>query len=153
MNKYFVATALMWCAIAASFPLYAQQQPEHTLGSLWPEVEKNYPGIGIKSSEIDAAAFHKKAVKANSLPQAKIQAQNTYGTFEGSAGAFFPQAGFFNVSGSTSSLEGSTTAANTFGSALVDWELFSFGKLRHEKEAAEALYGKAVSEKEGMCYS
>ncbi|MFZ6023619.1 MAG: TolC family protein [Bacteroidota bacterium] len=147
MIKYIVATALLWLAAVAAFPLYAQQQKEHTLGSLWSKVEENYPGVGAKTSAIDAAKFNQRAVKGNMLPQVNAQAQNTYGTYEGSAGGFFPQPGFFNVSGSVP-LGGSSTTANTFGSTIVNWELFSFGKLRKQNEAADALYNKSVSEKD-----
>ncbi len=143
-----MATALLWLAIVATFPLYAQQQKEHTLGSLWSKVEENYPGVGVKTSAIDAAKFNQRAVKGNMLPQVNAQAQNTYGTYEGSAGAFFPQAGFFNVSGSAVPMDGSSTAANTFGSAIIQWEVFSFGKLRKQNEAAGALYNKSVSDKD-----
>lgn len=147
MIKHIVVTTVMWLAIVATFPLYAQQQRENTLGSLWSKVEENYPGVGAKISAIDAAKLNERAVKGNMLPQISAQAQNTYGTYEGSAGGFFPQPGFFNVSGSVP-LDGSSTAANTFGSAIVEWELFSFGKLRKQNEAAGALYNKSVSEKD-----
>jgi outer membrane protein TolC len=147
MIKHIMATALLWLAVVAAFPLYAQQQKEHTLGSLWSKVEENYPGVGAKMSAIDAAKYNQRAVKGNMLPQVNAQAQNTYGTYEGSAGGFFPQPGFFNVNGSMP-LDGSTTAANTFGSAIVNWELFSFGKLRKQNEAAGALYDKSVSDKD-----
>lgn len=143
-----MATPLLWLAIVATFPLYAQQQNEHTLGSLWSKVEENYPGIGVKTSAMDAAKFNQRAVKGNMLPQVNAQAQNTYGTYEGSAGAFFPQAGFFNVSGSAVPLDGNSTAANTFGSAIFQWEVFSFGKLRKQNKAAGALYNKSVSDKD-----
>lgn len=142
-----MATTLLWLAIVVAFPLYAQQQNEHTLGSLWSKVEENYPGVSVKTSAIDAAKFNQAAVKGNMLPQVNAQAQNTYGTYEGSAGGFFPQPGFFNVSGSVP-LDGSSTAANTFGSATVQWEMFSFGKLRKQSEAAGALYDKSVSDKD-----
>ncbi|MFD2963065.1 MULTISPECIES: TolC family protein [Sphingobacteriaceae] len=142
-----MATTLLWLAIVAALPLYAQQQQEYTLGSLWSKVEENYPGVGAKMSAIDAAKYNQRAVKGNMLPQVNAQAQNTYGTYEGSAGGFFPQPGFFNVNGSVP-LDGSTTAANTFGSAIVNWELFSFGKLRKQNEAAGALYDKSVSDKD-----
>lgn len=148
MIKHIMVTTVMWLAIVATFPLYAQQQRENTLGSLWSKVEENYPGVGAKISAIDAAKLNERAVKGNMLPQISAQAQNTYGTYEGSAGGFFPQPGFFNVSGSVP-LDGSSTAANTFGSAIVEWELFSFGKLRKQNEAAGALYNKSVSEKDG----
>tara|TARA_R110000868_G_scaffold296012_1_gene556262 strand:- start:10329 stop:11711 length:1383 start_codon:yes stop_codon:yes gene_type:complete len=147
MIKHIRATALLWLAVVAALPLYAQQQKEYTLGSLWSKVEENYPGVGAKMSAIDAAKYNQRAVKGNMLPQVNAQAQNTYGTYEGSAGAFFPQPGFFNVSGSVP-LDGSSTAANTFGSAIVNWELFSFGKLRKQNEAAGALYDKSVSDKD-----
>lgn len=148
MIKHIWATALVWFAVVATFPLYAQQQQENTLSSLWLKVEGNYVGISAKTASVDAAKLNERAVKSNMLPQVKAQAQNTYGTYEGSAGAFFPQAGFFNVSGSTAGLQGSSTAVNTFGSATVEWEVFSFGKLHKQNEAAGALYDKSVSEKE-----
>jgi len=148
MIKHIRTTAVWWLSIVAVFPLYAQQQQENTLGSLWSKVEENYVGIGAKTASVDAAKLNERAVKSNMLPQVKAQAQNTYGTYEGSAGAFFPQAGFFNVSGSTAGLGGSSTTANTFGSALVEWELFSFGKQQKQNEAARALYNKSVSDKD-----
>ena len=147
MIKHIMAATLLWLAVVAAFPLYAQQQKEQTLGSLWPKVEENYPGISAKKSDIDAAKFNQRAVKGNMLPQINAQAQNTYGTYEGSAGGFFPQPGFFNVNGPVP-LDGSSTAANTFGSAIVNWEMFSFGKLRKQNEAAGALYNKSVSDKD-----
>src|SRR5690606_39303260 len=86
MIKHIRTTTLLWLAIVATLPLYAQQQKEHTLGSLWSKVEENYPGVGAKTSAIDAAKFNQRAVKGNMLPQVNAQAQNTYGTYEGSAG-------------------------------------------------------------------
>ncbi|SJN46112.1 TolC family protein [Sphingobacterium sp. JB170] len=148
MIKHILAITILWFAVAAIFPLYAQQLEENTLGNLWPKVEENYPGIGVKTTAIDAAKLNELVVKSNMLPQVKAQAQNTYGTYEGSAGAFFPQAGFFNVNGSSMAVHGSSTAANIFGSANAEWELFSFGKLGKQNEAARALYDKSVSEKE-----
>ncbi|TDS66194.1 TolC family protein [Myroides indicus] len=148
MNKHIVATTLLWFAIVVAFPLYAQQQKQNTLGDLWTQVEEKYPGISSKTSAIDAAKLNEKAVKSSALPQVKAQAQNTYGTYEGSSGAFFSQPGIFNVSGSLSGLDGSSVAANSYASATVEWELFSFGKLNKQKKAAGALYNKSVSEKE-----
>lgn len=148
MIKHLMATALLWFVIAATLPVYAQQQKESTLGSLWPKVEKNYSGIGSKMSAVDAAKFNERAVKSNMLPQVKAQVQNTYGTYEGSTGASFPQPGLFNVSGSSIGIDESSTTANTFGSATVEWQLFSFGMLRKQNEAARALYNKSISEKD-----
>ena len=147
MLKQIMGSIALCIAIVVVQPLYAQQT-ENTLGSLWPEVEKNYPGVNARTSAVDAAKLHERAVKSDMLPQVKAQVQNTYGTYEGSAGAFFPQPGFFNVSGTTSALGGSSTTANSFGSTTVEWELFSFGRLRKENEAVRTLFDKTVSEKD-----
>ena len=148
MIKHIMAITVMWLAIAVTFPLYGQQKKENTLGNLWPKVEEYYPGIGAKNSAVDAAKLNERTVKSGMLPQLKAQAQNTYGTYDGSAGAFFPQPGFFNVSGSASALNDENIVANSFGSATVEWELFSFGKLQKENKAASALSNKAISEKD-----
>lgn len=148
MIKYIVATTFVWVAIASVLPIYGQQQKVNTLGNLWPQVEENYPGIGVKKTAIDAAQLRAKAVKSNHLPQIKTQLQNTYGTYEGSAGAFFPQPGFFNVSGNPDAIAGSNVAANSFASATVEWEVYSFGRLKKENEAAATLVQKKISEQE-----
>lgn len=147
MIRHILATVILWVAVAATSPIYGQQQHENTLGSIWLKVADNYVGVGAKKASVEAAKLNEQAVRGNMLPQLNAQAQNTYGTYEGSAGAFFPQPGFFNVSGA-GPRSGSTMAANTFGSAVLDWEVFSFGKLRKQNEAASALYEKSVSEKE-----
>lgn len=148
MIKHIMAAAICWCAVVSTFPLYAQQAAENTLGSLWLQVEQSYVGIDAKMASIEAAKLHQRAVKGNMLPQISAQAQNTYGTYEGSPGAFFPQPGFFNVSGSPSPLDGRSTTANTFGSAVIEWEIFSFGKLRNQVDAAGALYEQSISDKD-----
>ena len=45
MIKHIRATALLWLAVVAALPLYAQQQKEYTLGSLWSKVEENYEAL------------------------------------------------------------------------------------------------------------
>lgn len=153
MIKYIIAITVMCCAIAVTFPLYGQQPKEYTLGNLWPKVEENYSGVGVKNSDVEAAKLNERAAKSGMLPLLKAQAQTTYGTYEGSAGAFFPQPGFFNVSGSGNSLNGNNLAANSFGSTTIDWELFSFGRLRKENEAAKALSSKSIYEKDAYLLS
>ncbi|MGV8879626.1 MAG: TolC family protein [Sphingobacteriaceae bacterium] len=148
-----MAVTAMWLTFTVALPVYAQQQEAHTLSALWLKVEANYPGIYAKQSAIEAASLRERAVKSNMLPQVNAQAQNSYGTYEGSAGAFFPQPGFFNVSGAAGATGGSTYASNTFVSATLELELFSFGKLRKENQAATAMYDKTVSDKDAYLLS
>ncbi|MGO3654768.1 MAG: TolC family protein, partial [Sphingobacterium sp.] len=100
MKKNMLASTALWFVITATPSLYAQQHGDRTLGSLWPKVENDYPGVAAKMAKIDAIKFQEQAIRSRALPQVNLQAQNTYGTFLGSPGAFFPQPGFFNVSGS-----------------------------------------------------
>lgn len=126
----------------------AQERPALTLGSLWQKVEHNYPGLQAQNALVASTASQKQAVKSQALPQLKFQAQNSYGTFEGSNGAFFPQPGFFNVSGNPNLLEGSDQTFNTFGSAVVEWEVFAFGKQAQENKAATAQYNQSLAQKD-----
>ena len=148
-----MATAIVWCAVVAMCSLYAQQQKASSLGNVWAKVRENYVGISVKREAADAARIHERAVRSNRLPQVKAQAQNTYGTYNGSAGSFFPLAGLFNVSGTANPLDGSSIAASSFGSTTVQWELFSFGKLRSQNKAASSLTDKSVIEKDAYLLS
>lgn len=133
--------------ILGSNTLYAQQNQPNTLGSLWPLVEANYPGLQAKNAAVAVSQLEEQALKSSMLPQVKMQAQNSYGTFEGSSGAFFPQAGFFNVSGNQA-LSGSNVTANSFASATLEWEVLTFGRQQKEKEAAALKTSKTQSEQE-----
>ncbi|OQP44828.1 hypothetical protein A4H97_10735 [Niastella yeongjuensis] len=144
MLKHIIGVAVLWLTNVAFYPLLAQEDT-NTLGHLWPQVEANYPGIRSQQSAIEAARLDEKYQASNMLPQLKAQAQNTYGTYKGNAGAFFPQAGFFNVSGNTAT-DGSPLTANTFTSATLEWDIYAFGKLRKENEASHALTAKKRSE-------
>lgn len=147
MKTNFRSATFLWLT-CLSMTLQAQEQSSITLGSLWQKVEHNYPGLQAQQALITAKASQQQAVKSQALPQFKIQAQNSYGTFEGSNGAFFPQAGFFNVSGTPNLLEGTDQTFNTFGSAVVEWEVFAFGKQQQENQAAHAHYNQQVAQKE-----
>lgn len=114
------------------------QENQSSLSELWDEVKSNYDGVKAQEFAVSSALAEEKAVKSRALPQLKMQVQSTYGTFEGSNGAFFPQPGFFNVSGNMAQLTGASTASNSFGSATVDFEVFSFGKQRLTNKASES---------------
>ncbi len=123
--------------------LFGQQNS--LLGKIWTETEKNYSGIQAGQSAIESSEYNEAAVKAGALPQIKLQYQNTYGTLEGSNGGFFPQSGFFNVSGNRNS--GSSTAANNFASATVEYEIYNFGRQKAEVHAASTYTQKVKTDK------
>lgn len=117
------------------------------LGNLWEEVKTSYPGIANYEAQVKAAEFQAHAITGERLPQLKTQAQNTYGTHNGIMGAFFPQPGLFNVSGNEN-LTGAEWTPNSYASATLEWEFFSFGKMHHKSKAAKATTEKAVSDRE-----
>ncbi|CAL1517724.1 hypothetical protein MMC2321_01460 [Chitinophaga sp. MM2321] len=137
---------MVLACITMSFHAAHAQQPPLSLSDAWTLAAANYPGINHKKAGIKAATYEQKITRSSMLPQAKMQLQNTYGTFNGSSGAFFPQPGFFNVSGNTDALSGAHVAANTFGSVMADWNLYSFGRQRKNNEAAALQVAHAHSD-------
>lgn len=148
-----MAFAILCGAIGSCAYVYGQEQhslhSQKTLNHLWSKVEQQYPGIAAYQYGIDAAVLQEQVVKSSALPEVKVQLQNTYGTYAGSAGAVFPQRGFFNVSGAAMPVTGSALSVNTFGSTTVDWEIFSFGRLQAENGSAKVHTEKKRSDKEG----
>ena len=132
--------------LVLSLPINAQNT--RALHQLWQQTLETYPGLQAQNEQVATDFAKHKTNKSSALPQLKLQAQNTYGTFEGTSGAFFPQSGFFNVSGNPELLEGGNTTMNTFGSAVIEWEIFSFGKHNKATQAANANYKKAIIQRE-----
>lgn len=147
MFKNLKAFLFMGMVLSASFLSYAQQ-----LQSLWEEVKEIYPGVKVGEHKIASAEKNQNAIRGERLPQLRSQAQNTYATHEGTAGAFFPQSGLFNVSGSDG-LTGANWNPNVYASATVEFEVFSFGKMRNKSKAAEAFTHKSKEEQQAYLLS
>ncbi|TCK83625.1 TolC family protein [Albibacterium bauzanense] len=135
--KYTLQTV---CLIIMAFASAAKAQQTNilTLGEAFTEADRSYPGLSERRTIVEEFQFRKKEVQSRSIPQIQFQAQQSYGTYQGSGGAFFPVPGVFNVTGNSI---GSETAAqatgNAFGSVLMDWKFFEFGKQRKAIESAE----------------
>lgn len=142
IRKTFLAILYGWLILSCS-DLYGQQVS--LLRDIWSETEKNYSGVLASRSAVESSQINETVVKSNALPQIKTQLQNTYGTFEGSNGASFPQQGFFTVSGSRVSSDGSALSANTFVSMVTEYEIYNFGRQQADQNAASLLTSKAKS--------
>ncbi|MET6996530.1 TolC family protein [Chitinophaga defluvii] len=124
---------------------YAQAPTTLPLAKAWELAFENYPGLKEKKAQISLSEYQQRLVKHQALPQAQLQLQNTYGTYAGSSGAFFPLPGIFNVnSGNTLPGEPEATT-NAYGSLVLDWKLFEFGKQRKSVAAAAQLTATAQS--------
>ncbi|MDP3684381.1 MAG: TolC family protein, partial [Ignavibacteria bacterium] len=135
MLKYqlYLATVLL---LFGSIRSYAQNNKHLSISQAWEASFANYPGLTEKKAQIRESEYRKTEIKNGFLPQIQVQLQNTYGSYAGNTGAFFPLPGIFNVSGNNR-LDGQPDAAtNSYGSVMMDWKLFGFGKQRKELEAA-----------------
>ncbi|WP_214227782.1 TolC family protein [Pedobacter sp. B4-66] len=133
-------TLQLSCLVLMAFAtqVKAQQKNTLTLKEAFAEADRTYPGLAERIAAVGEYKIRKKEVQSKSIPQVQLQAQNSYGTFQGSSGAFFPVPGVFNVTGNNSPLGSEVqTTGNTFGSAVVDWKVFEFGKQRKAIDAAE----------------
>lgn len=116
------------------------QTPENTSLSNLYEKATSYPGLKAETNGIEVANYDYKLTKQQILPDLRLQAQNTVGTYEGAPGGFIPLPGFFNVSGSGT--DGSTTV-NSLVSATLKWDFLRFGKFRDQVKSARLGQEKA----------
>lgn len=116
-----------------------------SLQSAFEEALSAYPSITEQQAEVKASTHDLIDAKQQFLPQINVQMQNSYGTFAGSNGAFFPLPGAFNVNGSQQSASSAMQTTNAFGSVLLDWKIFEFGKRRKTIAAAHVNIKKAES--------
>lgn len=117
-------------------PVTAQNSTPR-LEKIWKKVQADYVGVQVKTTNIKAALAEEKSIRGKALPQLHLQAQNTYGSYRGIAGAFFPQTGIFNIAGTTTSIGSPSIAPNFYTSATLDWTLYNFGRWRKENQAAQ----------------
>ena len=134
-------------AVLANCQAAFGQQREGQLNSLWVEVQRSYPGLHSREAAVASAKMEERSVFGERLPQLRAQAQNSYASFEGISGAFFPQPGLFNVSGGNG-LTGPSWTFNTYASSTLEWELFSFGKNSFKTKAARAKTHSAEGAKD-----
>ncbi|MDO8992186.1 MAG: TolC family protein [Daejeonella sp.] len=144
MIKYQLYLAMAFLLLVSTRS-YSQNDKHISISEAWDAAFANYPGLTEKKAQIRESEYRKTEVKNGFLPQVQVQLQNTYGSYAGSTGAFFPLPGIFNVSGNNRLNGQPDAAANSYGSVLMDWKLFEFGKQRKEVEAAKYAVEEAGS--------
>lgn len=128
---------LTWLfTIQAVIPSYAQSPPDLSLARAWELGFKNYPAFAENQAQLKAADFQARLVKNSYLPQLQVQLQNTYGTYAGSTGAFFPLPGIFNISGNSTTGKNTSATTNLYGSMLLDWKVYDFDRRAKSLQAA-----------------
>lgn len=131
--------------------LYAQKKV-YSLEEVWQKTLQQYPSLASKKYEIERQELHKDLVKKEQLPEMNVQAQQSYGSYQGVAGSFFPLSGIYNTSGSTKGINGQPSAiSNQYASAVLQWDFLQFGRIKSNilvADAAIQLSNKALSKEE-----
>lgn len=140
LNKLtrFGNTWLILFAIAAGTtqPLFAQKLKLH---EVLEQGKGNFPFLRAKKAEIRSAEQRVKSVKTDYLPAFIVQDQYTYGTSNSVAGAFLPNEGSaLSPSGGIRPENYYTATFGSFTTAMVDWKVFNFGKIKANVNAARA---------------
>lgn len=135
--KYRILLLSLLCGLS-SINSYGQDTTKLSLPELWEHALANYPSLKAYQSLVNQARIEQKLERHQYLPDIQLQAQNTIGSQNAVGGAFFPMPGLYNVGGSGIG-DAIDPAANLFGSVVVDWQFFQFGKQKNSIEAAHIL--------------
>lgn len=127
---------------AVSLKGFAQDSGKLTLPQLWDLAASGYPGIEAHKANLRKVQQNEKLVSLQYLPDISLQIQNSVGSQNPANGAFFPLPGLYNTGGGIQGV--SDPAANMFGSAVLDWKFFQFGKQKKAEEAARSMTRQAA---------
>lgn len=146
MTRILVSVIGAGIFLAGCQPSFAQQG-ESPLNTLWEEAQRSYPGLEARRASVESSKMEEKSIFGERLPQLRAQAQNSYATYKGISGAFFPQPGLFNVAG-VNGWSGPSWTFNSYVSSTLEWELFSFGKYNYKSKAAKSNTHRVESEQD-----
>lgn len=127
-----------WLAfvVLACMPAAAQQLKLH---EALEQGKGNFPFLKAKLAEVRSVESRIKSVKTDYLPAFIIQDQYTYATSNSVAGAFLPNEGSaLSPSGGIRPENYYTATFGSFTTAMVDWKVFNFGKVKANVNAARA---------------
>ncbi|MFN8343601.1 MAG: TolC family protein [Spirosomataceae bacterium] len=99
----------------------------------------NYPFLKAKQAEIKSAEHRVQAGKTEYLPTLILQDQYTYSTNNSLNGSFFPNEGTsISTSGGIRPENNYQGATGSFTSAVAEWRVITFGRVKAGVEAARA---------------
>lgn len=129
---------------------FAQQV---NLQEILQEGTQNYPFLKSKQAEIRGAESRVKSVKTDYLPTLVIQDQYTFSTNNSVAGSFWGNEG--SVISPSGGIRPENIYTGTFGSftsALVDWRVFNFGKVKANVKTAKADLSRSQADYENELF-
>lgn len=135
-HKIFVSV-IVGCLIV-SHDVQAQKKI-YSLAEIWQKTLEQSPSLSSKRYQLERQQLNKELVNKERLPEVNIQSQQSYGSYQGVTGAFFPQVGIFNVSGSNKVPNAQPASiSNVYTSAVLQWNILQFGKIKSKLKVADA---------------
>jgi outer membrane protein len=115
------------------------QKKVYSLQDVLQKTVQQYPSLSSRKYDIERQQLRKDLVKKEQLPDVNFQAQQSYGSYQGVSGAFFPLPGIYNTSGNNKGLNGqSSSVSNTYTSAVLHWDFLQFGRIKSKLQVADA---------------
>jgi len=136
MTLRYLLTSGMLCLLGYA-SAYAQNKV-YSLEQLWQKTIINYPSLSAKRKLVEQKQLQKELITRDRLPGINMQAQQSYGSFQGIGGAFFPLSGIYNTSAYKTGAGQPRAASNLSVSTVLQWDLIQFGKLRERINEADA---------------
>ena len=137
MNHKTIA-AITVAGLLLSQSLYAQKKV-YSLEQVWQKTLAQYPSLSSKKYDIEREELNKKVVKKEWLPEVNFQGQQSYGSFQGVSGSFFPLPGNYNTSGVTKNFnDQDKNIFNLYASTVLQWNFLQFGRIKSKVNVADA---------------
>lgn len=137
MIHKIIVLAAFWCLLTSQV-VYAQKKV-YSLEEVCQKTLWQYPSLVPKKYQIERQELDKDFIKKERLPEVNFQGQQSYGSYQGVSGAFFPLAGIYNTSGSDKVPNGKNKAvSNLYISAVLQWNFVQFGRIRTKLDVADA---------------
>lgn len=131
---------LLLFAVVAGGNAHAQT---HRLHEVLEQSVQNYPLIRSRQAEVSSAAHDVKAAASEYIPKIAAQHQYTYGTSNSVTGAFYPNPAVISPSGGIRADNINQATWGSYTSALLEWNVFNFGKVSGNVKAARAAAGSS----------
>jgi outer membrane protein TolC len=146
--------SLVFLFALVMFPFVQEAQAQQmNLPEILQEGTQNYPFLKAKKAEIRGAESRIKSVKTDYLPTLVVQDQYTFSTNNSVAGSFWGNEG--SVISPSGGIRPENIYTGTFGSftsALVDWRVFNFGKVKANVKTAKAELNRSQADYENELF-
>ncbi|TLU98807.1 TolC family protein [Dyadobacter luticola] len=154
-QKYFISirNALLITGFLIIPKLSHAQTEKLRLQEVLEEGRQNFPFLKSKKAEVRSAENRIKSAKTDYLPTLVVQDQYTFSTNNSVAGAFWPNEGSaISPSGGIRPENIYTGVFGSFTTALVDWRVFNFGKVKANVNAAKADLSRSQADYENELF-